>query len=144
MRRLTRPALVAPVGGFAALVCHRLLAARVDQLAASVHPDYAAQLRRALAALEQAASQWLEWRREAAEVEAEAAADARAAALAAASRAPSAEVDTAAAARVLGRSANRVRQLCRSGRLPARRAGRVWLVDAGALAAHVEGRDGRL
>lgn len=41
---------------------------------------------------------------------------------------PTMEVGTAAAAEVIGASREYVRRLCRTGRLPARRIGREWLI----------------
>lgn len=142
--QLTRPLTAAPVAGWPALVCHRMLAERVDQLAAGVHPDLAEQLRETLAALRQAGEAWAAWRRSVAEVEAEASAGASASAAAAVAGAVSAEVDTTTAAALLGVTPSRVRQLARCRRLPGRKAGRVWLVSAAALAMYAEGRDGRI
>lgn len=140
MAAVTRPLTVAPVSGWPARVCARLLAAELDRVTAGVHPELAQQLRTTLAALTEAGEAWAQWRRRVAEVEAGAAAAASAAAAAAAARTGSGEVDTTAAAARLGVTPNRVRQLIRCGRLQARPAGRVWLVETSTLDTYAEGR----
>jgi excisionase family DNA binding protein len=143
-----RPLAVAPVSGFAAVVLAGALAERLPAVASQVeagrvHPDYLAELRHAHAALCEVAAQWRVWRQACAEADAEAAADGSAAVLAATVRQDSvAEIDTDAAAVVLRVSPNRVRQLCRAGRLPARKVGRSWLVPVGELRTMMEVRDG--
>lgn len=131
-----RPPLAAPVAGFPAVVCAALLRERLPTLA--VHPDYVAQCRAVLAALDEAAGQWRTWRQACAEAEASAAVDGSAAVTATATGAGLAEIDTATAAVRLRVSPNRVRQLLRAGALGGRRVGRTWLVSA----ATVEQREG--
>lgn len=145
---LGRPLAVAGVSGFAAVVLAGALAERLPGLAEQVeagraHPAYLAELRQTHAALCEVAAQWRIWRQACAEVEAEAAADGSAAVLAAAAGTDSTEIDTDAAAVVLRVSPNRVRQLCRAGRLPARKVGRQWLVPVGELTTLVEVERGR-
>lgn len=140
MEDLARPLTVAPVSGWSAFVCARLLASRLDQLTGGTHPELAAELRGTLAALEQAAGAWTRWRQAVAEIEAQAAADGSAAVAGAAAQAGSAEVDTTAAAARLRVTPNRVRQLIRCEQLPGRKVGRAWLVEASTLDIYAEGR----
>lgn len=131
-----RPPLAAPVAGFAAFaiaaVLDDALAARMVHLQAQVaagrlHPARLAELRQAWAAIRAAAQEWSQWR---------AAVDGRTEPVPAETSPGSArerEIDTARAGDLLGVSARRVRQLVAAGDLPARRAGRTWLVDRCAV-----------
>lgn len=135
---LSRPLAVAPVSGYAAAVLAQALAERLPAVAEQVeagrvHPGYLAQLREAHAALCEVAAQWRVWRQACAQAEAEVAADGSAAVVATAAGEGLTEIDTDAAAVVLKVTPNRVRQLCRAGRLPARKVGRTWLVPVGEL-----------
>lgn len=121
--------VVAPVGGYAAAVVAEILddvlPARLERLArlaevGRLHPDYLRDLRVSWVAIRQAGDMWLAHR---------SAVDGIAAGVVTATAPQSTEIDTEAAGVLLGVSPNRVRQLARSHRLAARRAGRVWLVD---------------
>lgn len=121
--------VVAPVGGYAAAqvasVLDEHLPPRLARLARQaeagrLHPDRVREVRVAWLALRQAGALWLRY---------ESAVDGSAAGSVTATGPLSTEIDTEAAAGLLGVSSNRVRQLVRSRRLVARRAGRVWLVD---------------
>lgn len=142
---LSRPLAVAGVSGFAAAVLAQALAERLPRVAAQVdagqvHPGYLAELRQTYAVLCEVAAAWRVWRQACAQAEAEVAADGSAAVLSAAAAEGLREIDTDAAAVVLRVSPNRVRQLCRAGRLPARKVGRLWMVPVGELRQMEAGR----
>jgi excisionase family DNA binding protein len=125
-----RPLLVAPVSGFPALVLSQLLDAegpgRMVSLQRLVEegrldPGQVAAFRSTWAAIRAAGKEWAEWR---------SAADGSAAEQLTAIPAESTrEIDSAEAARQLGVTPNRVRQLARCGQINARKSGRQWLVD---------------
>ena len=124
-----RPPLVAPVGGFAGFVLAPLindgLPSRIAKLqrlvnAGRLHPDLLAEVVDTWAGIRAVAQMWD-------------AADGIAADPPAAMPEPSQEIDTDRAAGLLGVTPNRVRQLARSGDLPGRKAGGVWLVDRAAV-----------
>lgn len=145
MAAVTRPLTVAPVGGWSAFVLSRLLAEHVAKpTSGTVHPELVDELHTTLAALRQAADDWVRWRRACSEIEAEAAVDASIAAAEAAAARASVEVDTTTAATWLQVTPNRVRQLCRAEVLPGRKTGRTWLVSTDALEMFAEGRYGRI
>lgn len=131
---LTRPLVVPLVSGYAAVVLAGILdetlPARLERLqrqvdAGRLHPELLAELRAAWLSMRQVGEAWLAWR---------AAVDGNAAVqVTAMPRESAREIDTDTAAGLLGVSANRVRQLVRSGELPGRKAGRVWLVSAAAV-----------
>lgn len=132
-----RPPLVAPVGGFAAYAIGKVLddalPARLVGLqrqveAGRLHPDRLADVRFAWAAVRAAGREWASWRRIAVDGTAEVPP-----AVQPQDSDPEREIDTAVAAGLLGVSPRRVRQLAAAGHLPARRAGRVWLVDRCAV-----------
>jgi hypothetical protein len=87
-----------------------------------LHPNRVSEVVSQWAAIREAGRQW-----------AEAAADDNAAAAPTTIPARSEEIDTDRAAGLLGLTPNRVRQLVRSGDLPGRKAGGVWLVDRAAV-----------
>jgi len=138
---ISRPLLVAPIAGKAAARCALLLREWLAKV--NLPGDERAYYCQVLAALDQAAAQWRAWRIEQAEAAATAA-DACASAVVAEVEAGSGEIDTDAAAAVLRVTPSRVRQLCRAGRLPARKVGRVWLVSAREVRMMREVRRGRL
>lgn len=130
-----RPQLVAPVGGFPALVIAKLLEdampARVVYLQRLIErghlrPERMTELRETWAAIRSAAREWETWW--------SAAGDRAAEQVTAVPQGSSGEreVDTTTAACLLGVTPNRVRQLARAGDLPGRRAGRMWLIDRAA------------
>jgi hypothetical protein len=123
------PLTVAPVGGYAAAVVaeilDQVLPLRLAHLtrqadAGRIHPEYLRELRLSWLAVRQAADMWLTH---------SAAVNGSTAGVVAAIAPQSTEIDTEAAAVLLRVTPNRVRQLVRSRRLVARRAGRVWMVD---------------
>jgi len=129
----SRPALAAPVSGFAAFVMARVLddalPARIVGLqrqaeSGRLHPDLLAELVQQWSTIREAGRQWAEQR---------AAADGSTAAQATAAPATLSEIDTARAADLLGVTPNRVRQLVREGLLPGRKISRTWLVDMTAI-----------
>lgn len=127
------PALVAAVSGFPAFVIANLLEARLPERLVALQrlvekgqlpPALLAEVTAQWAAIIQAAQEWAQYR---------AAVDGSTAGPPAAIPERSAEIDTAAAAGLLGVTPNRVRQLVRDGSLPARKASRTWLVDRTAV-----------
>lgn len=127
------PHLSAAIAGFSAFVLARVLddalPARLVGLqrqveAGRMHPDRLAEVTQAWAAIREAGRQWAEQ---------EAAADGSTAEQVTAPPAGSGEIDTDRAAGLLGVTPNRVRQLARSGALPARKVARTWLVDRVAI-----------
>jgi excisionase family DNA binding protein len=140
------PRLAAPVKGFAAWALV-LLADRhgPDQMAmlrrlaerGRLDPAYLDELQSSLAALREAAEQWLAWEKQVrASVSGRASAgrtEARSS-----SKAESTDLDTEAAANLLGVSTSRVRQMIRAGEIQGRKVGRVWLVSWASVQAYRE------
>lgn len=132
----SRPVLGAHISGFSAFVIAAVLddalATRVVRLQEQVavgrlDPERMVELRQTWAAIRAAGQEWTRWR---------AALDGNAEDLAAEMPGGSireSEIDTALAAQVLGVTPRRIRQLVAAGHLPARRAGRTWLVDRCAV-----------
>jgi excisionase family DNA binding protein len=126
-----RPVLAAPVAGWAAYVIGAVLddalPARLVALARLVergqlHPDRLVEVQQAWAAIRAAGQQWKDWR---ASLDGSTAGPVTAIPAGLVSQ----EIDTTAAADLLGVTPNRIRQLVRAGDLTGRRVGRTWLVD---------------
>ena len=131
------PVLGAHVSGIAAHVIVALLDERMparlvalQRLASQgrIPEARVAEVASTWAAIREAARHWNDSRNDSL-----AAVDGSAADPAAAMPEPSQEIDTDRAAGLLGVTPNRVRQLARSGDLPGRKAGGVWLVDRAAV-----------
>src|SRR5262249_35355936 len=101
-------------------------------------PTYLGELQSSLAALREAAEQWLAW-----EKQVRASASGRASAGQTETRpfSPeerSTEVNTETAANLLGVSTSRVRQMMRAGEIQGRKMGRVWLVSLASVETYRE------
>lgn len=131
---VSRPQLVAPVSGFSAwwlaFIAERALPGALESLARrGADVGLMSELRLAVAGVRLAADEW------AARRAASVGGSTEAEVTQATPRWPH-ECTTATAAALLGVSPRRVLQLVADGRLDARRAGRVWLVDAGSVELH--------
>jgi excisionase family DNA binding protein len=124
------PPLVAPVGGFAALVVAlvledalpaRLVALQRQVEAGRLQPGRLVELRQTWAAIRTAGAEYRRW--------SEAFVDGRAEDRSAKEQPDSGrEIDTATAAGLLGVTPTRVGQLVRAGALPGRQVGGRWLI----------------
>jgi excisionase family DNA binding protein len=141
------PRLVAPVRGFVAWALVLLVDRHgPDQMVAlrrlaergRLDPAYLGELQSSLAAIREAAEQWLAW-----EKQVRASASGRASAGQTETRPfssdeRSTEVNTETAANLLGVSTSRVRQMMRAGEIQGRKMGRMWLVSLASVQAYRE------
>jgi hypothetical protein len=128
-----RPVLAAAVSGFAAFMIGRILEdalpgrlVGLQRLVESgrLHPDAIAEVTAQWAAIREAGRQWADHRT---------AVDGTTAEAVTAIPPRSTEIDSGAAAGLLGVSPNRIRQLARNGDIPGRKVARTWLVDRTAI-----------
>jgi excisionase family DNA binding protein len=101
-------------------------------------PAYLGELQSSLAALREAAEQWLAWEKQVRASATGSASAGHAEARPSSSEEGSTEINTEAAANLLGVSASRVRQMMRGGEIQGRKMGRVWLVSLASVQAYRE------